>query len=624
MISKMRDMAAPIMIIILVSFVIGTIFFNWGMNRGSNSRGNTSNVAGKINSQEVPLTYFDRELESARQNTERQGTDNDQLQSHQLVSQVWEQQVSRILLKDFFRKTHLYASADEVFDYIKNNPPPGVDTNSSLMTNGVFDTAKYIAVLNDPRTYEYNPGIRVLEQQTRELIIPSQKLELLLTAPLLPTKAEIEQIYKEENEKAVFEYAYIKNGAAGVNGPRITDSMVTDYYNAHRDHYKCDEMYDLYVVKFQKKATARDEQVYYQEMLETRGRLLAEKEVPRSEAFAEEAKISSDDEKSAKNGGDIGYVRRGTMAPEFDSVAFRLDSGAISLPLKTQYGYHLIYVEQKRKAGKVAEVKVRHILRKIAPTIEALDALTEKVDSLRVKMQDEGLCTVARAAAKLDAGIVFDSTGFITRNSVVPRIGYVSGLGRFLFGINDGGKGSEIISERLENSSGFYLFSLKRRTPKGFTPIETVKPRIQQLLADTLHAKALHVLAEEWSKKVGDKSPLAALKKSDSTAYGSGTTDTVTRMSYIAGIGSNTKAAAVAFALPVGKRSGLIACNGTYFIVRPLWKAPLVTVPWGSQQISMTEARMMGELRQRIYMSWYLDYKNRQKIISNLDRIYLD
>ena len=359
-------------------------------------------------------------------------------------------------------------------------------------------------------------------------------------------------------------------------------------------------------------------------MLEIRDRLLAEKEVPRSEAFADEAKISSDDEKSAKNGGDLGFFRRGTMAPEFDSVAFRLDSGALSLPLKTRYGYHLIYVEQKRKGGKIAEVKARHILRKIVPTIEALDALTEKIDSLRVKMQDDGLSTVAREAARIDTGIVFDSTGFIARHSVVPEIGYVSGLGRFLFGLDGGGKESETISERLENSSGFYLFSVKRRTPKGFTPIETVKPRIQQLLADSLHYQALRALAEEVSKKAGDKLPLAALKKSDSTVIGSGVSDTVTRMSYVAVIGAATKAAAVAFALPVGKRSGLIACNGTYFIVRPLWKGPQAYVPWGSQQISMTAARIMGELRQRIYMNWYLDYKNRQKIVSNVDKIYLD
>ena len=621
MISKMRAMAPTIMVVILVSFVIGTIFFNWGMNRGS-TPGTRTNVAGKINGHEIPLTYFDREVNAERQKMERGGTNDDQYQSHLVTRQVWEQQVSQVLMRDFFRKVNLYASADEVFDYIKHNPPPGIDTISSLMTNGVFDTAKFVAILNNPRTYEYNPGFRVLEQQTRELIIPVQKLELLLTAPLLPTKAEMEYFYKRENEKAVFEYAFINNNTVRIDTSRITDDMAAKYYAAHRDTFKCDDMVDLYVVKFPKKATARDEQVYYQELQDIRNKLLSEKEVPRSEAFAEEAKVSSDDEGSSQNGGDLGFFRRGAMVPEFDSVAFRLDSGAISTPVKTRFGYHLIFVEKRRKLGKIEEVKARHILRKIVPTIETTDAITEKVDTLRRKMQDEGLAAAAREAARLDPSVDFDSTGFFERSSMIPGIGYVSGLGRFFLEIER--KESEGISERLENNKGFYLFSVKQRIPKGIMPLEAAKPHIRKLLADSLYGQALRALAEEWSKKVGDNSSLASLKKYDSSKIGSGTTDTVTRMGFIAGVGSDSKVAAVAFALPVGRRSGLIGCNGTYFLVRPLWKGPPAFVPWGSSQVSMVAAKIIGELRQKIYLDWYVDYKSRQKIVSNIDKIYLD
>jgi peptidyl-prolyl cis-trans isomerase D len=619
----MREMAPTIMIIILVSFVIGTIFFNWGMNRG-NAPGTATNVAGKINGKEIPLTYFDRELESARQNVERGQADDEQLQSYQLVRQVWEQQVSQVLMKDFFKKTCLFASADEVFDYIKNNPPPGVDTNSSLMTNGKFDTAKYIAVLNDPRTYEYNPGIRMFEQQTRELVLPAQKLELLLTAPLVATRVELERVYKAENEKAVFEYAYIKNGAVRTDVSMITDKMVARYYAAYKDSFKCDEMTDLYVVKFPKIATVRDEQAYFQELLDIREKLLAEKNAARAEMFSEEAKMSSDDEKSAPNGGDLGFFRRGTMAPELDSAAFRLDSGEISLPLKTRFGYHLIFIEKRRRNGNVDEVKARHILKKIVPTIETLDAINEKADSLRLKMLDADFCTIARDAVRRDKNIVFDSTGLFGRHSMVPGVGYVSGIGRFLYGFDIKGKESETISERLENSRGIYLFSVKQRIPKGFTPIEAVKPRIIRVLADSIHGQALRSLAEEWSKKAGENSPLAALRKFDTTTVGSGITDTVTRRSNIPGIGSDSKITEVAFALPVGKRSGLIDFKGTYYMVRPLWKGPPAVVEWGSQQVSMAAARMMGELRQQLYLKWYMDYKERQKVTSNLDQIYLD
>ncbi|MBN1130235.1 MAG: SurA N-terminal domain-containing protein [Chitinispirillaceae bacterium] len=621
MISKMREMAPVIMVIVLVSFVIGTILLDWGMNRGGAS-GATTNVAGKINGQEIPLTYFDRELESARQNMERGHADDEQLQSRELVRQVWEQQVSQVLLKDYFKKACLFASADEVFDYIKNNPPPGVDTNSNLMTDGKFDTAKYIAVLNDPRTYEYNPGLRVLEQQTRELIIPSRKLELLLTAPLVATRAELEHTYKAENEKAIFEYAYINAAAVRTGITDITEGMVADYYAAHQDSFQTEEMIDLYAVSFLKKAKANDTQMCFEELVEIRNRLLADKEPPRPEAFAEEAMISSDDEGSAQNGGDIGFVRRGVMDREFERVAFSLGNGEISAPIKTQFGYHLVYVENKRKVGKTEEVKVRHILRRIVPSIETTDIIEEKADSLRRTMLDEGFAKAAAAASRLDSEIVFDSTGLFPRGAPIPGIGYVSGLGAFLFGLDR--KGGDTISERLENKGGYYLFSVTRRVPKGVMPFEAAVPRIRKIIADSLRAAALRSFAEKWVEKVAENTPLASLKKSDPSVISSGVTDTITRMSQIPGIGSNTKVAAVAFALPVGKRSGLIDYNGTYFMVRPLWKGTPAAIDWGSQRTSMVAARMMGELRQQIYMKWYMDYRNRQKITSNLDRIYLD
>jgi len=58
----------------------------------------------------------------------------------------------------------------------------------------------------------------------------------------------------------------------------------------------------------------------------------------------------------------------------------------------------------------------------------------------------------------------------------------------------------------------------------------------------------------------------------------------------------------------------LIDFKGTYYMVRPLWKGAPAVVQWGSQQVTMTAARMMSELRQQIYYKWYMDYKDRQKI----------
>jgi peptidyl-prolyl cis-trans isomerase C len=63
--------------------------------------------------------------------------------------------------------------------------------------------------------------------------------------------------------------------------------------------------------------------------------------------FSEEAKKKSRDP-GAANGGDLGYFTKDQMVPEFAEVAFKLDKGQISDPIHTQFGWHIIKVEDKR------------------------------------------------------------------------------------------------------------------------------------------------------------------------------------------------------------------------------------------------------------------------------------
>src|SRR3954465_11756316 len=70
-------------------------------------------------------------------------------------------------------------------------------------------------------------------------------------------------------------------------------------------------------------------------------------ELKKGADFAELAKTKSKDPGSA-DGGDLGYFTKDQMVPEFSEVAFKLEKGALSEPVKSQFGWHVIKVEDKR------------------------------------------------------------------------------------------------------------------------------------------------------------------------------------------------------------------------------------------------------------------------------------
>ena len=83
-------------------------------------------------------------------------------------------------------------------------------------------------------------------------------------------------------------------------------------------------------------------------------------------SFAELATKYSEDPGSRTRGGDLGFTRRGTLVSEFEEVAFMLEVGQISEPVKTSFGYHLIQPLEKQGD----KVNVRHILIKPPVSIE--------------------------------------------------------------------------------------------------------------------------------------------------------------------------------------------------------------------------------------------------------------
>lgn len=611
MIHKMREMAPTIMLIILIAFVGGTIFLDWGMNASGRKSSMTS--AGKINGKDVPLTYFDRQVNLERQKLQEDGREVSPYQYRMIPGQVWDREVNRVLMQEVISKMKLGASADEVFEYLKNNPLPGIDTVSAFQTNGAYDTSKYVQFLNSPENYDYYPWLREIESYAEQVIVPAQKLEKIMNAGIVPSKAEIEYQYRQDHRKLKFEYLKVNSSAFKVDTSKINEAAIKKYYEANRDSFATDEQAELYFVRFDKQATENDYKIYQQEMLDLKNRILTSGS-PVAEAFAEEAKVESDDPGSAIRGGDLGWFKKGAMVPEFDSVAFSSDTGKISDPVKTNFGYHLILVEGKEMKDGELKVKARHILRKIAPTMETLDLLAERADSLRVDMLEKGFVEAVKGQKDLQ----LDSTGLFRKGDPIPGVGFVSGIGQFTFGPEN-----MAISERLENNDAIFLFSVKRKVKKGTLALEDVRQQIVEKLSNDQRKNASKQYADDLAKKINANDSLASYKDVESGVT-SGVSDTVSVSDFVTGVGSNSKVAATAFTMPEGKVSGVIEYNGNFYIVKTLYKKDVDSIPWDSPEIEQIKNRLSQQAQQKVYYDWYMAYKNKSDIKSNVNDLYMD
>lgn len=100
------------------------------------------------------------------------------------------------------------------------------------------------------------------------------------------------------------------------------------------------------------------------------------------EDFSELAKRYSEDP-SAKQGGDLGFLKKGEILPEFEMRAFSLKPGEISDLVQTSLGYHIIKLEEKKEE----EIHVRHILIKITPSQVDSAKILSLADTLYQKLK---------------------------------------------------------------------------------------------------------------------------------------------------------------------------------------------------------------------------------------------
>ena len=105
----------------------------------------------------------------------------------------------------------------------------------------------------------------------------------------------------------------------------------------------------------------------------------------KGEDFAKLANELTEDPSGRKDGGDLGYFTKDQMVPEFAEVAFKLDKGKFSEPVKTQFGWHVLLVEDKRKKP-----------------VPQFDQVKPQLERFVVRKAQMDLVTKLRADAKIE------------------------------------------------------------------------------------------------------------------------------------------------------------------------------------------------------------------------------
>ena len=603
MLTWMRKWAVWIMLVALVGFLL-TIFLEWGMGL-DNMPGRRGTTVGKIGKEYVGIREFSQMLERERQSRAQQGQLND---DGSLPMQVWEAYLNEVITNQAFRQLGLEATNEEVFLFLRDNPPPVFTQSEYFQTNGRFDRNKYLAFISTPSSFDI-PVVQQIEEYIRSVMVPLSKLNMLLESGAVPSHSEIIHEYRARKETVWFEFINIHPFAINLSADQLSEERLREFYNANLSDFRTEEQAVLYFARFPKIATSKDEESIRNELAKIRENVIAG-----NANFAEEALIESDDLGSARNGGSLGWFGRGRMVAEFENAAFSTPVGGISEPFRSNFGYHIVAVDSVRKdeRGAITEVNARHILKQITAGGETLDSLESLAEKLRRAARNKNL---------VDAGIellvAIDSTPPFARGESPAGIGHIPNLGQFVFD-RDTRVGD--VSELFETEDAFFVVSIKDKIARGTLPFEYARAQIRQTLGTNLRIEQAKEYIAKAAAQIGEQSFVEFAENNDRLVAGN--IENATRRQFVPNVGFDNEVMAIAFAIPEGVISRPILTDNGVYIIRTTQRNLVREMPENAPEFASIRNQLRAEAARDAYQNWFEAQKRQLRIVENVREFF--
>ena len=500
--NKMRDNMAGIMIFLVVVFVLTMSIGGLvgGADIMSLLSGDKPNAFTTVNGEEMSREAFMRALQNERDTyRQRNGAEPNEQQMIQLTDQVWETMVTQILIRQQIQEQDLTVSPQELRYYFTENIHPTV-RQYFKNDKGEFDFGAYQDAVNSPEAANFFTAMR----QQVAAIVPVEKLQQKVLGTAQVSEAEVRMEYIKRQIAYDLDYLFIKSSLWQDNEIDVTEAEIQNYYDLNLKDFQQDETRTLKMVSREVKASAKDSSRALNLIEDVRA------EIAGGADFAAMAQVHSEGP-SAPQGGYLGWFGKGKMAPPFEEAAFAAKTGEVVGPVLTQFGYHLILVENTRIQEGQPEVEARHILIEVRPSETTRDQIRRELKNLEFMADEVGF----------DKAV--DSLGMETKvsNKLRQNDSFISGLGPFQSAVrfaylSEVGAHSKV----MQNTTHFAIFALESIEAAGPRPLDqasvTIKRRLSNEKKQALAKAAADALLPtlqfngDWSQlKLADREGLS-------------------------------------------------------------------------------------------------------------------